>query len=97
MSDYIEQLKGNSTVNRLIDNQGNSYWIKVLGRGENLFFQENEKALICEIDAVNGTIYSKSIKNWEGEKKMSTVEQDRIILLIAKYYKEIYNQNVVIR
>ena len=57
MSDYIEQLKGNSTVNRLIDNQGNSYGIKVLGRGENLFFQENEKALICEIDAVNGTIY----------------------------------------
>lgn len=96
MSDYIEQLKGNPTVNRSIDNQGNSYGIRVLGWGENLFFQENERALICEIDAVSGTIYSKSIKNLEGEKKMSTEERDRIILLIAKYYKEIYNPNVVI-
>jgi len=96
MSDYIEQLKGNPTINRLKDNQGNSYGIRVLGRGENLFFQENEKALICEIDAVNGVIYSKSIKNWEDERKMSPEERNRIISLIDKYYKEIYNPNVVI-
>ena len=71
MSDYIDQLKGDPSVNRLKDNQENSYGIRVLGRGESLFFQENEKALICEIDAVNEVIYSKSIKNWEGEKKMA--------------------------
>jgi hypothetical protein len=96
MSNYIEQLKGDPFVNRLKDNQENSYGIRVLGRGESLFFQENEKALICEIDAVNGVIYSKSIKNWEGEKKMGPEERNRIIALIDKYYKEIYNPNVVI-
>ncbi len=96
MSNYIEQLKGDPFVNRLKDNQENSYGIRVLGRGESLFFQENEKALICEIDAVNGVIYSKSIKNWEDERKMSPEERNRIIALIDKYYKEIYNPNVVI-
>ena len=67
-----------------------------MGRGENLFFQENERALICEIDAINGVIYSKSIKKWEGAKKMNTEEHNRIIALIATYYKESYNLNVVI-
>lgn len=96
MSLYIEQLKENPTVNRLTDDNGNLYGIRVLGRGENLFFQENEKALICEIDATHATIYTKKIKNWDGEKKMSSIERDRVISLIVKYYKKVYNPNVVV-
>lgn len=97
MSNYIDELKEDSTVNRLNDNQGNLYGIRVLGRGNNLFFQENEKALICEIDAVHAVIYTKSIKNWEGEKKMKTEERERVISLIVEYYKKIYNPTVVLK
>lgn len=73
-----------------------TYGIRVLVRGENLLFQENDKVLICQIDAVHAIIYSKSIKKWEGEKKMSSAEKQRVILLIEKYYKLAYNPNVKI-
>lgn len=94
MSEYIEQLKSDPSVNRIKDIEGNEYGIRVLGRGENLFFQENDKALICQINAGYGIIFIKSIKNWEGEKKMSESEKNRVVNLIKKYYREIYNPDV---
>ncbi|AIM37864.1 hypothetical protein KO02_15095 [Sphingobacterium sp. ML3W] len=94
MSNYIKELKEDLTVNRWNDKDGNSYGIRVLGRGESLFFQENEKALLCDIDAAYAIIYVKSIKNWEGEKKMNVQERGRVIALIEKYYKEVYNPGV---
>jgi hypothetical protein len=94
MSEYIANLMKDQTVNRLVDKANNTYGIRVLGRGENLFFQENEKALICEINAVDAVIYTKSIKNWEGEKKMSPEERRRVIELIKKYYATVYSPEV---
>ena len=58
-----------------------------------MFFQENERCLFCEIDARDAVIFTKSIKNWEGEKKMPKDEKERVVSLIEKYYKEIYNPN----
>jgi hypothetical protein len=94
MSEYINGLMKDKTVNRIVDEHQNEYGIRVLGRGENLFFQENDKALICEINAVEGVIYTKSVKNWEGEKKMSAEEKERVLGLIKKYYAEVYNPAV---
>lgn len=94
MSDYIDSLMKDKTVNRIIDEHKNVYGIRVLGRGENLFFQENDKALICEINAVEALVFTKSVKNWEGEKKMSAEEKERVLTLIKKYYAEVYNPAV---
>ena len=96
MNDYIEQLKKDDSIERRIDSEGNIYRIRVLGRGENLFFQENEKCLLCEIDARNAVIFTKSIKKWEPKTKMSSEEKKRITNLIEKYYKEVYNPNVIL-
>jgi hypothetical protein len=93
MNKYIENLILDPTVNRFTDGE-TRYGIRVLGRGENLFFQENDKALICQIDAVHSIVYSKTIKNWEGEKKMSEVEKHRVIELVEKYYKLVYSPAV---
>jgi hypothetical protein len=90
----VEKLLFDETVNRVSDEFGNIYGIRVLGRGENLFFQENDNGLICQIDAVNSIIFTNSVKEWEGKKRMSKEEKQRVIGLIKKYYSEIYDSNV---
>lgn len=94
MDDYIEQLKKDESIETRTDHNGNVYRIRVLGRGENLFFQENDKCLLCEIDARNAIIFTKSIKKWEPNIKMSPEEKKRVIDLVEKYYKEVYNPDV---
>lgn len=82
----IEKWKSDDTVMRFLEGD-DSYGIRVIGRGEHLFFQENDKALICEIDAAHNIIYSASIKKWEGSQKMPDLEKERVLKLIETYYK----------
>lgn len=86
---FIEQLKSNQQVNRYSDETGN-YGILVLGRGENLFFQQNERAFICEIEAVKGIINSKTISKWDNGEKIQDKEKayvlDKLIFLYRKFY-----------
>jgi uncharacterized protein YifE (UPF0438 family) len=91
----IDDLMRDQSIDRC-DLEGHSYAIRVLGRGEMLFFQEDEKALICEIDAANSAIISKSVKNWDKMKKMSDEEQKRVITVMADMYRKYINENVVI-
>lgn len=92
--DTIQKWKEDPTVERIKDSNGNMYGIRVIGRGEDLFFQENEKALLCVIDAIDSIIYVKSIKNWEGEKKMNEAEKNRVLALIKYYYKIVYKSDL---
>lgn len=92
--EYTQKLLKDATVDRFYTENGNMYGIMVLGRGENLFFQENDKALICEIDAIDSIIYAKSIKSWDGEKKMNGAEKNRVLELIKYYYKIVYKSNL---
>lgn len=92
----IEELFNDDSVSRETDENGNIYGIRILGRGENLFFQENDKGLICQIDAVHSAIFINTIRQWEGEKKMSDTEKNRVIALVKYYYSKYYNENVVL-
>lgn len=92
--EYIQQLIKDASVERVLSANGNVYGIMVLGRGENLFFQENDKALICEIDAVDSLVFTKSIKNWSGYKKMNEAERNRVVELIKHYYKMAYKRDL---
>lgn len=96
MRSVIEQWLNDPSVERIKDDNSNIYAIRVLGRGENLFFQENGKALICEIDAINSILYTDSIKNWSGCKKMDKIEKDRVINLIKYYYLRVYKNNLIL-
>ena len=91
----IEKWKNDDTVVRFKEG-ADCYGIRVIGRGDNLFFQENENALICDIDAVDAIIYARSIKNWDGQKKMQKSEKERVLSLIEKYYKNYINENVTV-
>jgi hypothetical protein len=92
----IEELLNNDSINRETDESGNIYGIRVLGRGENLFFQENDKGLICQIDALHSAIFINTIREWEGEKRMNDAEKKRVIELIKYYYSRYYSENVTL-
>lgn len=90
----IEKWLSDPTVKRFPDGKGNIYGIRALGRGDNLFFQENNKALVCEIDAVDSIVYAKSVRSWSGSKKMSASEKARVLALIEHYYKRAYEKSL---
>lgn len=97
MGSFLEDQMNSENVHRVTDHAGNRYGICVLFRGDNLLFMENEKGLICTIDATHGAIFTRSIKQWDSAgKKMSQKERIRVTGLIEKYYREFYNRDVVL-
>ena len=91
----IEKWKCDDTVVRFKEGD-NCYGIRIIGRGDNLFFQENENALICDIDAVGAIIFARSIKCWDGQKKMQPSEKERVLNLIERCYKNYINESATI-
>lgn len=97
MDSYLDELMKSKDIHQVTDDSGNRYGIRVLGRGENLFFMENDKGLICTIDAEHGAIFTRSVKKWDStDKKMSPKERQRVVGLIQQYYRRFYNPNVIL-
>ena len=95
--DFIKTLKSdNEIIERFSEKNGTRYGIGILDRGENLFFQLNEKAIICEIDAVHGVIYKRSIKRWDTGGIIKKNEIGLVLDKILEYYKKAYNPNAKI-
>jgi hypothetical protein len=95
--DYITTLMNETQmVHRFTEEDGSTYGILVLGRGENLFFQQGQRAFICLIDAVHAEICSKSINKWNDGKKITPSEKSFIQNKLIHYYKLIYNQNATL-
>ena len=42
----------------------NVYALAVIGRGEDLFFKENERGLICNINIITHEIFKNSVDIW---------------------------------
>lgn len=70
------------------------YKIKILERGETLFFQKGDVALICEISASLTMINPETIKKWDNGKKIA--EQERAVILdkIIELYKRAYKDDL---
>ncbi|RYF75398.1 MAG: hypothetical protein EOO39_06985 [Cytophagaceae bacterium] len=96
MDPYFIDLIDRYTDNIISEND-TIYAIRVIGRGETLFFRENGKCLLCSIDAEHGIIYKKSIKSWDStDEKMDRSEKERVTNLIYKFYKQIYNPDAML-
>lgn len=92
----IEDLIIDPSVSRFTGDNGVVYGIRVLGRGESLFFQENERGLICAFDAIKSVLYTKSIKQWGEDEKMSLAEKGRVISEICSAYEKIFKKKIVV-
>ncbi|WP_343565697.1 hypothetical protein [Sphingobacterium sp.] len=76
------------------DEDGVIYKMKILGRGEELFFQKNGSALICDISARFSVIDPESIRQWDNGKKISDEERAFLLAKIIELYKKAYKDDL---
>ncbi len=72
------------------EEDGTHYKIKILGRGEELFFQKNDSALICDISARFAAIDPLSINRWDNGCKISEEEREGMLEKIIELYQQAY-------
>lgn len=90
--EYIKELKLDESTGVMIeDNFVEGYRIRLIERGERLFYQQGENALICDIQIRNGSIFRSSIKKWDDDS-IITEEEKLIILERIKSYFINYQQ-----
>lgn len=78
------------------DKDAITYKLKILGRGEELFFQKGDDALICDISARFPLIDPKSIKSWNNKHKISDDERTVLLAKIIELYKKAYKDDLEI-
>ncbi|GAA0538000.1 hypothetical protein LX66_2025 [Chitinophaga japonensis] len=92
----IKELKANiDGVHRFTDGT-DKYGMLIIARGELLFFQENDKGLLCEISARYSLINPKTIKQWDNGDKISEEEKDQILAKIIHFYKIAYKNDLTV-
>lgn len=79
-----------------IDQDAATYKLKILGRGEELFFQKGDEALICDISARFPLIDPASIKRWDNRRKITEDERIDILSTIIGLYKQAYKDDLEI-
>ena len=84
---YINDLKSeNATGPRVEINKEHGYKIRILHRGDRLFYQEGDRAMICDLDIDGCAIPVKSIKKRDDGTKITEEERDRIKERIRLYF-----------
>jgi hypothetical protein len=85
----LQKLKKGEFSAPYVEDNPEGYRIKIIGRGEQLFYQQDDKALFVEIvtDSKNNceNIFAASIKKWDNGKKV-TEDEKRLILTRLKNY-----------
>ncbi len=93
--EHIQELKENNETSFLIEDTENSkVYLKILNRGEHLFYQENDRAFICEISVLYDIVFTNSIKKWDTGDKITPKEKEKIINNIKNFFKNIYNTDI---
>ncbi|RWX00585.1 hypothetical protein [Flavobacterium cerinum] len=98
--EYIDELKGEVTSAPMIeDNLKERYRIKILGRGEELFYFDKKKniAVIVEIQVRNGSVFKTSIQRWDDGTRIDDSEKEIILKRIVKYFQCFQKIEAVVR
>ena len=97
MGYFLDKCKYNPNIVCQVDTSGNKFKILIVGRGEDLFFQENDRSILCLTDIVEGLLIKNSIREWEesGELIKGT-ERERLAKLIQKVYKQSFGREISI-
>jgi len=67
----------------------------ILNRGEQLFYQEDNRAFICEISVIHDVINTDSIRKWDSGEKITFQEKEQIKGNIIYFFMN--NYKTVIR
>lgn len=97
---YIEELKKVDTSAPMIEhNKEFNYVIRILHKGEELFYfdKAKDKALIIDIQVRNGSIFSKSISKWSDGEEILEIDKDIIIERLINYFQEFQKIKAFVR
>lgn len=94
---YVLEIKSTITgAHEYTDEAHVQYKIKILERGELLFFQQGDHALICAISARFSAIDPQSVKRWDDGRKISDEERATILQKIVDLYQKAYKDDLKI-
>jgi|GEM_PF-916228 hypothetical protein len=91
----INDLKTDQRAYRY-EEDGNKYGLLILYRGETLFYQENDRALLCEIEARVPVINPETIAHWDDNTEINQAERAVILEKIITLYKKAYKDDLKI-
>lgn len=91
----INELKTDQRAYRY-EEDGNKYGLLILYRGETLFYQENDRALLCEIAARFAVINPETIAQWDDNTDINPDERAAILDKIMTLYKKAYKDDLKI-
>ena len=90
----LKELKENVDSVYRFEEDGNKYGLLIISRGDLLFYQENEKALVCEISARYSLIAPETIKEWDNSHKITAEERPAILEKIQHFFKKAYQNDL---
>ncbi|MEZ0539975.1 hypothetical protein [Fibrella arboris] len=84
----IQELKAQTNHGPMVEvNSVDKYKIMIIGRGEQLFYQQEDRALLCDIQVRNDLIYQNSIAWWDNGNAVTESEKSIILERLINYFK----------
>jgi hypothetical protein len=86
VEEYIQWLKADpywGVQVRVSDAE--DYRIKTVSRGEQVLYQENERAVLVDIDSAQNALATKSIRRWDDGTPVSDEERAIIVQRLVRY------------
>jgi hypothetical protein len=84
----IQELKNSTDVGLSFErNVEYNYKVRIINRGEHLFYQQEDRAFICEINPHESIIFKYSIKKWDNGVKITDDEKEVIFDRLILYFK----------
>ncbi len=92
---YVKELKTDKSAYEYVDADFGVVRLLIVYRGERLYFQIGNEAIICEISARDAMLSKKSLKKWDNGRALDELERERIAAIISKYYKLSYKDDLI--
>ena len=93
--DYLSELKSETKGvlgPRVEINEIENYKFRIVNRGDQLFHQEGDRALLIQMNPYDYAIYTELIRKWDNDQKV-TEEEKNLIIERAKSYFRIYQNS----
>ena len=79
--DYIEKLKAETKQglgSKVEVNLVKDYKFRIVSRGDQLFYQSGDKAILIQMNPYDYAIYANSINKWDDDIQLTEIEREEL-------------------